>query len=152
MLDRFLPATLPDNVFVLCATRPKYAALGWLEQRSGLRTIDLDQEPWLANNHSVVGAYWRRSGPQLKPPLDAEMAHLVEEMKSRYHRRIIIFDLPPVLTSADALAFSPYVDAALLVVEEGVSQKHDIEHALELLGGTNVIGTVLNKAEPRVTQ
>ena len=76
-----------------------------------------------------------------------KMAQLVEDMKSRYHSRIIIFDLPPVLTSADALAFSPYVDAALLVVEEGITQKQDIEHAVELLSSTNIIGTVLNKAE-----
>jgi protein-tyrosine kinase len=76
-----------------------------------------------------------------------KMAQLVKDMKSRYHSRIIIFDLPPVLTSADALAFSPYVDAALLVIEEGVTQKHEIEHAIELLSSTNIIGTVLNKAE-----
>ncbi|MEN8206829.1 MAG: CpsD/CapB family tyrosine-protein kinase [Pseudomonadota bacterium] len=76
-----------------------------------------------------------------------KMAELVSDMKSRYHSRIIIFDLPPVLTSADALAFSPYVDAALLVIEEGVTQKHEIENAVELLSSTNIIGTVLNKAE-----
>ena len=76
-----------------------------------------------------------------------KMAQLVKDMKSRYHSRIIIFDLPPVLTSADALAFSPYVDAALLVIEEGATQKHEIEHAVELLSSTNIIGTVLNKAE-----
>lgn len=80
-----------------------------------------------------------------------KMAQLVEDMKSRYHSRIIIFDLPPVLSSADALAFSPYVDAALLVVEEGVTRKQDIERALELLSATNVIGSVLNKAEPKVS-
>jgi protein-tyrosine kinase len=76
-----------------------------------------------------------------------KMEQLVSDMKSRYHSRIIIFDLPPVLTSADALAFSPYVDAALLVIEEGVTQKHEIENAVELLSSTNIIGTVLNKAE-----
>jgi capsular exopolysaccharide synthesis family protein len=76
-----------------------------------------------------------------------KMAQLVADMKSRYHSRIIIFDLPPVLTSADALAFSPYVDAALLVVEEGVTEKQDLERAVELLGATNIVGTVLNKAE-----
>ena len=76
-----------------------------------------------------------------------KMAQLVEDMKSRYHSRIIIFDLPPVLTSADALAFSPYVDAALLVVEEGSTQKQDVERAVELLDSTNIVGTVLNKAE-----
>ena len=75
-----------------------------------------------------------------------KMAQLVEDMKSRYHSRIIIFDLPPILTSADALAFSPYVDAALLVVEEGSTQKQDVERAVELLDTTNIVGTVLNKA------
>jgi len=79
------------------------------------------------------------------------MAELVREMKSRYHSRIIIFDLPPVLTSADALAFSPYVDAALLVIEEGQTQKQDVERAVELLGNTNIVGTVLNKAEPKAS-
>ena len=77
------------------------------------------------------------------------MKQLVEEMKSRYHSRIIIFDLPPVLSSADALAFSPYVDAALLVVEEGVTQKQDIERTVELLSTVNIVGTVLNKAETK---
>jgi Mrp family chromosome partitioning ATPase len=77
-----------------------------------------------------------------------KMAQLVADMKSRYHSRIIIFDLPPVLTSADALAFSPYVDAALLVVEEGVTEKQDLERAVELLSSTNIVGTVLNKAQP----
>ena len=80
-----------------------------------------------------------------------KMAELVAEMKSRYHSRIIIFDLPPVLTSADALAFSPYVDAALLVIEEGVTQKQDVKHAVELLSSTNIVGTVLNKGETRTS-
>ncbi len=47
-----------------------------------------------------------------------KMVELVQELKSRYPSRIVLFDLPPVLSAADALAFSPYVDAALLVVEE----------------------------------
>jgi Mrp family chromosome partitioning ATPase len=50
------------------------------------------------------------------------------------------------LNAADALAFSPYVDAALLVIEEGKSQREDVKHAVELLQCTNLIGTVLNKS------
>ncbi len=76
-----------------------------------------------------------------------KMGQLVTEMKSRYPSRIIIFDLPPVHSSADVLAFSPYIDAALLVVEEGVTQAQDLQDAVELLSTTNIIGTVLNKAE-----
>jgi capsular exopolysaccharide synthesis family protein len=76
-----------------------------------------------------------------------KMARLVEEMKSRYRTRIIIFDLPPVLASSDTLGFAPMVDAALLVVEEGVTQRAELEQAVELLNVTNIVGTVLNKAQ-----
>ncbi len=75
-----------------------------------------------------------------------KMSHLVDELKNRYAGRIIVFDLPPVLSAADALAFAPYVDAALLVVEEGKTSRQEVGNALELLSNTNVLGTVLNKA------
>ena len=75
-----------------------------------------------------------------------KMAELVQELKNRYPSRIVLFDLPPLLSAADALAFSPYVDAALLVVEEAKTQNEDIIRAADLLGSTNLIGTVLNKS------
>jgi protein-tyrosine kinase len=76
-----------------------------------------------------------------------KMGRLVEDMKSRYHSRIIIFDLPPVLTSSDTLAFAPNVDAALLVVEEGVTREDELQQTIDLLSVTNIVGTVLNKAD-----
>ena len=75
-----------------------------------------------------------------------KMARLVEELKTRYSSRIILFDLPPLLGAADTLAFSPYVDAALLVIEDGKTQAEDVKRAIGLLQGTSVIGTVLNKS------
>jgi exopolysaccharide/PEP-CTERM locus tyrosine autokinase len=75
-----------------------------------------------------------------------KMAHLVEELKNRYPSRIVIFDLPPVLSAADALSFAPYVDAVLLVLEEGKTTQDDARRTVELLDCTNVLGTVLNKA------
>lgn len=75
-----------------------------------------------------------------------KMVRLVEELKSRYPSRIVLFDLPPLLSAADALAFAPYVDAALLVVEEGKTQVDEAKRAIGLLGSTSVIGTVLNKS------
>ena len=76
-----------------------------------------------------------------------KMGRLVEEMKARYHSRIIIYDLPPLLTSSDTLAFAPHVDAALLVAEDGVTQTQEIEQAVDLLSVTNIVGTILNKAD-----
>ena len=79
------------------------------------------------------------------------MAQLVQELKTRYPSRIVLFDLPPLLSAADALAFAPYVDAALLVVAEAKTKTEDITRAAGLLGSTNLIGTVLNKSlEPEI--
>jgi capsular exopolysaccharide synthesis family protein len=75
-----------------------------------------------------------------------KMIRLVDELKTRYPSRIILFDLPPLLNSSDTLAFSPYVDAALLVIEDGKTQAEDVKRAIGLLQGTSVIGTVLNKS------
>ncbi len=74
------------------------------------------------------------------------MLALSEELRRRYPERIVVFDLPPVLAVDDALAFSPLVESMLLVVEDGVTQAHELQSALEILKDANVIGTVLNKS------
>jgi protein-tyrosine kinase len=76
-----------------------------------------------------------------------KMLNLVKELKTRYPSRIVLFDLPPLLSAADALAFSPYVDAAILVVEEGGTTREEVKRAAEMLGATRLIGTVLNKSK-----
>lgn len=75
-----------------------------------------------------------------------KMLKLVEELKSRYPDRLLIVDLPPILAADDALAFSPYVDAMLLVVENGSTKKGHLQRSLEVMAGTNIIGTVLNRS------
>jgi len=47
-----------------------------------------------------------------------KMCSLADELKARYPKRIIIFDLPPVLNTADTLSFVPCIDCALIVVED----------------------------------
>jgi len=85
------------------------------------------------------------SSEMLRSP---KMVAMVEELKARYPERLTIFDLPPILALDDALAFSPYTDAMLMVAENGATQREDLEKALTMLEGTNVIGTVLNKSDP----
>jgi protein-tyrosine kinase len=76
-----------------------------------------------------------------------KMIALVDEFKHRYPSRMIMIDLPPLLHTSDVLAFAPYVDALLLVVEEGRTQTEDLERALSLVkDSTPVLGTVLNKS------
>lgn len=79
-----------------------------------------------------------------------KMAALAQELKHRYPSRLIVFDLPPVLSRPDVLGFSPYVDALLLVAEEGRTSSADVEQALAVIGGSvPIIGGVLNKSGRR---
>jgi len=79
------------------------------------------------------------------------MLQLVQELKRRYPMRWVIFDLPPVLVSDDVLAIAPYIDAMLLVVEEGKTMRPELARAAELVQASNqnLIGTVLNNSEER---
>jgi len=65
-------------------------------------------------------------------------------IKERYPNRIVIYDLPPVLATDDALSFLPQVDAALMVIGEGRTHRDDLLRCLELLRDTPILGTVLN--------
>lgn len=76
-----------------------------------------------------------------------KMRRLIEEIKSRYQSRIIIFDLPPILGSDDVLVSMDYYDTMLLVVEEGGDKPEEVKKALQLLAEKELLGTVLNKAE-----
>ena len=59
--------------------------------------------------------------------------------------KIIIFDLPPMLSSDDFLAFLPQVDCALLVASSGESTVHDIAECERLIDPEKFLGCVLNK-------
>jgi len=78
------------------------------------------------------------------------MLKLIKELKSRYESRIIIYDLPPLLNLDDAQVILPNVDSTILVVENGKNTKSEVQNSLQLLEGTNLIGTVLNKADEEI--
>lgn len=77
-----------------------------------------------------------------------DMLDLVQQLKRRYPTRFVIFDLPPVLVADDVQALAPYLDAMLLVVEEGKTERDHLARAAQLIQATNqnLIGTVLNKS------
>lgn len=75
------------------------------------------------------------------------MHNLVQELKHCYPNRYVIFDLPPLLVFADALAFAPLVDGVIVVVEARKTPKESIERCKEMLKKVRLLGFVLNKAE-----
>ncbi|RZI86907.1 MAG: protein tyrosine kinase [Pseudomonas sp.] len=72
---------------------------------------------------------------------------LIHDLRERYESRICIFDLPPLLSSDDAITVLPKFDCVLLVVANGNNSKKEIEDCLYHLATANLIGAVLNKAE-----
>ena len=74
-----------------------------------------------------------------------QMQTLVQEMKSRYEDRYVIFDTSPVLIGDDAIAVAHYVDCIIMVVEEGRSSMKDVKKALEMLPRDKFLGFVLNR-------
>jgi len=95
----------------------------------------------LPGNEPIVNSSEVLSSPKMK--------QLVEELKARYPSRLIVFDLPPLLSTDDALAFSPYVDALLMVVEDGKTRSYDLKQAVEMLKGFPLLGTVMNKSQEK---
>lgn len=80
-----------------------------------------------------------------------KISDLIKDLRERYKSRIVIFDLPPVLVTDDAIALLPQIDCVLMVVANGMSTKREIEDSIRLLPAENLIGTVLNKAETEST-
>lgn len=88
-----------------------------------------------------------RMGNSAELLASSNMLQLVWELKTRYPNRLIIYDLPPVLTVSDTISFLPAIESTLLVVRDGATRTSDLSRALHLLANHNLIGTVLNAAQ-----
>ncbi len=73
------------------------------------------------------------------------MASLVQEIKTRYDNRFIIYDTPPLLEDADAMAFLPIVEGVLIIIEAGKTPKKSIEKSLDMIPKEKFMGFVLNR-------
>jgi protein-tyrosine kinase len=74
-----------------------------------------------------------------------EMKRLLQEIAGD-GSRIVILDLPPLLTGHDAVSILPEVDCVLLVAAVGTSKVSEIEECKKYLQGTALLRFVLNKA------
>jgi protein-tyrosine kinase len=71
---------------------------------------------------------------------------LIASLKRGTADPIILIDLPPILVTDDALVLAPRVDAVLVVASEGMTNRSELEKALNLLSEFPVAGVVLNRA------
>jgi protein-tyrosine kinase len=74
------------------------------------------------------------------------MSSILQELKASYRSSIVIFDLPPILGSDDAISVLPHMDCALFVTAVGVSTLSEVKTCDEYLRSTQVVRIVVNKA------
>jgi Mrp family chromosome partitioning ATPase len=78
------------------------------------------------------------------------MLELVQRLNSEQPRRIVVYDMPPLLLSDDVLTFAPNnADGLLLVISEGATTRSQVEKSKDLLAEMNLIGVVLNRSMER---
>jgi len=70
----------------------------------------------------------------------------IDDLRTYYASRVVIFDLPPILEEDDALAFLGQADACLVVIQEGVTERDDLQKMSDLLGDTPILGVVYNNS------
>lgn len=101
---------------------------------SGLQRISI-----IPNRDPVAHSSDLLSSPRMK--------QLLAWIRQQSDREIVIFDMPPVLVDDDVLAFCPNIDAVLLVVSQGETDRVALEKAMDLLSETDLLGVVLNRCD-----
>jgi capsular exopolysaccharide synthesis family protein len=78
-----------------------------------------------------------------------KMGDFINALEGQIPRRIIVYDMPPMMVTDDVLAFAPRVDSFLLVVSQGRTARRTLTNAKEVLSEVNLMGVVLNRSTER---
>jgi len=73
-----------------------------------------------------------------------KMEALVQELKSRYSDRYIIFDSTPLLATTEPEVLARLVDGILIVIRAGVTPRETVKQAIAPLEKDKIVGFVLN--------
>ena len=100
---------------------------------------------------NLIVAGNRQNVPSASELLASErLDELLEYIRRRSKNALILIDLPPVLSTDEALVVAPRTDALFLVVSEGVTRRDGLAKATDLLSDFNVAGVILNRSSERL--
>ncbi|PGZ80231.1 capsular biosynthesis protein [Priestia megaterium] len=121
-----------------------------LENHAGLTNV-LTRQSTLGQavqETEVRDLYVLTSGPIPPNPSELLASHQMEELlkEMKHQFDMVIFDTPPILAVADAQILANQVDASILVVSSGKTEKEAALKAKELLvhAKSKLLGAVLN--------
>jgi Mrp family chromosome partitioning ATPase len=78
------------------------------------------------------------------------LGELLDHIRQTDPGALILADLPPLLSVADALVVAPRMSATLLVVAEGRTRRDGLARALEVLSGVTLAGIALNHSSAAI--
>ncbi|MCA8927751.1 MAG: P-loop NTPase [Alphaproteobacteria bacterium] len=147
---------LEDRVSVLLVDadviRPSVQSIFGLTMREGLtdylrmRETDLSPYLWRAENAPLSLLL---AGSPVQAPRELfrsdEMSRFIFDVSNRYRDRLVIFDTPPLLVTAEAPVLSNHADQIVMVVQAGRTPQTTVEGALELLPAHDNVSLVLNR-------
>jgi capsular exopolysaccharide synthesis family protein len=128
--------------------KPAVGTLFGARPAPGLSDVALGRAEW---RDIVRSAPWNGlavlpSGSLIARPTEAlngsRTRTFFDQVKSDYD--YVVVDAPPVLPIADAMVLAGLVDAVLLVVRAGKTNRDSVLEAVDALGKANLIGVALN--------
>ena len=74
------------------------------------------------------------------------MTAFLDRMAAHQDERIVIFDAPPLLASAEARALAPQMGQIVLIVHAGKTHQGSVQQALSILEDSAIVMTLLNQS------
>ncbi|MDE2255462.1 MAG: chromosome partitioning ATPase, partial [Betaproteobacteria bacterium] len=74
------------------------------------------------------------------------MVDFLDRMAAHQQDRIVIFDAPPLLASAEARVIAPQMGQIVLVVHAGKTHQGSVQQALSILEDSAIVMTLLNQS------
>jgi Mrp family chromosome partitioning ATPase len=71
---------------------------------------------------------------------------LLAAVRQRSPEALFLLDLPPVLSTDEALVVAPRTDAMFIVVAEGGTRRDGLSKSIDLLNDFNVAGIIMNRS------
>ncbi|MEE9141512.1 MAG: XrtA-associated tyrosine autokinase [Gammaproteobacteria bacterium] len=132
--------------------KPRLKRIFDLEEARGLTDLLLDE------SLSVADVLVHTSIPNLKLIPSGQFHHhatellasermeyVVREIGHRYPDRLVVFDSPPLLGTAEAQVLAQLMGQIVLVVEADRTSQRAVHDAMEMLDGQGAVNLVLNK-------
>lgn len=80
-----------------------------------------------------------------------QFTKMIADLRDNADKAIVIFDLPPVFASDDAMLSIEALDGYLLVVDSGTTNRRQITDAMDMLRPSPCFGTILNRYKGGLT-